>query len=69
MPRALAVSHFATQLPEIPPRETRFCLVQALRDGKRLVFRAVEGESGQDNLIWDFAGEMPPVSGAKPGLC
>jgi hypothetical protein len=65
----VAVSHFAAQLPEIPPRTTRFCLVQAVRDGKRLMFRAVEGESGQDNLIWDYAGEMKPVSGAKPGLC
>ena len=36
---------------------------------KRLMFRAVEGESGQDNLIWDFAAEMKPTIGAKPGLC
>src|SRR5688500_17712690 len=40
------VSHFAAQLPEIPPREARFCLVQALRDGKRLMFRTVEGDRG-----------------------
>ena len=65
----VAVSHFAAQLPQIPPRETRFCLVQAVRDGRRLMFRAVEGESGQDNLIWDFAAEMKPTIGAKPGLC
>ena len=63
------VSHLAAQLPQIPPRAMRFCLVQAVRDGKRLTFRAVEGESGQDNLIWDLADEMKPMIGAKPGLC
>jgi hypothetical protein len=66
---SVEVSHFAAQLPEIPPREARFCLVQAVRDGKRLMFRAVDGESGQDSLIWDYANEMRPVTGAKPGLC
>jgi len=63
------VAHFEARLPEIPPRTARFCFVQALKDGKRLTFRAVEGDEGQDNLIWDFAREMRPVIGSKPGVC
>jgi len=63
------VSSFEARLPELAPRTARFCLVQAMKDGKRLMFRAVEGDEGQDNLVWDFASEMRPVMGAKPGLC
>ena len=62
-------AYLVAQLPEIPPRNARFCFVQAIKDGKRLMFRAVEGDEGQDNLIWDFAREMRPVIGSKPGVC
>ena len=63
------VSRLEAQLPEIPPRSARFCLVQALRDGKRLMFRAVEGDAGQDNLVWDHSREFKPLIGSKPGHC
>ena len=67
----VAVSLVTARLPEIriPPPEARFCFVQAIKDGRRLMFRAVEGDEGQDNLIWDFATEMKPVIGSTPGAC
>jgi hypothetical protein len=66
---SVQVSQFEAPLPELAPHTARFCLVQALRDGHRLMFRAVEGESGQDNLVWDHAAEFRPVIGSTPGLC
>jgi hypothetical protein len=66
---AVSASHYTGQLPEIPPQPVRFCFIQATRDGKRLVFRALEGEREQDSLIWDYAPAIKPISGAQPGFC
>jgi len=66
---AVTASHYTAQLPELPPRPVRFCFVQAVQGGKRLTYRALEGESGQDNLIWDYAPAIKPIAGAQPGFC
>jgi len=65
----VAVSHYTARLPEIPPQQVRFCFVQATRDGNRITFRALEGERDQDNIVWDYAPAIKPISGAQPGLC